>query len=526
MFIGVKTQLIKYFKAAVPVVAVDSPAPEEESMLQVVSEVAKSLRLPVFKWDCGAQFQTLTGEGWVQVDEFETFNDPIGDAIRWVTESENQGVYILCDVHPYLGSSPERLDYTLVRLVKNMAATLKRSRKRVVILGQGIKLDPSLDGIVYQVENELPDIPTIRHHITQCLQDLQAYEFKMSLDADGIERLVRVSQGLTLSEIGDALRVSAVAGEINASTANDINTYKIQKLKKLGVDFSPAPDTKVGGLQALKLWLQKRTKLFNQQLSGDSNLPTPKGLMLVGVPGGGKSLIAKTIGSEWGVPVLSVDMGAIYGSLVGESEANLRQLLSTAEAISPCVLYFDEIEKALAGMSGASTDSGTSQRVFGKLLSWMNDKSRPVFVVATANNIQGLPPEFLRKGRFDEIFFVDLPTTEERVEIFQNLLSGKEFDLKSLAEASDGFSGGEIKGAIDDAILDSSFDEAQLTTEYILQSLSNVVPVSVRNQEQIKSLRAWAANNARNASVSNKVDAKPATTKRKQQRLSDKPQML
>jgi SpoVK/Ycf46/Vps4 family AAA+-type ATPase len=235
-------------------------------------------------------------------------------------------------------------------------------------------------------------------------------------------------------------------------------------------------------------------------------------MMLVGVPGSGKSLIAKTIGTLWNVPVLSVDMGSIYGSLVGESEANLRRLLSTAEAIAPCVLFLDEIEKALAGVNSAN-DSGVSQRLFGRLLTWMQEKTAPVFVLATANNIAGLPPEFTRKGRFDEIFFVDLPNALEREAILEAHLTRYGVAGVALAEAvaaTEGFSGAELAAVVEEALdLMDEDDQATLTPDYLQAAIKATRPLSERSPEALANLREWAKASARPATQRLEPAAKP-----------------
>jgi len=282
-----------------------------------------------------------------------------------------------------------------------------------------------------------------------------------------------------------------------------VNSTKIQKLEKLNVEFCGKPNVEAAGLDQLKTWITRKGNRFHNPAPGR---PSPKGLMLVGVPGSGKSLIAKTIGTLWNVPVLSVDMGAIYGSLVGESESNLRQLLSHAEAIAPCVLFIDEIEKALAGVSSAN-DSGVSQRLFGKLLSWMQEKTAQVFVVATANNIAGLPPEFTRKGRFDEVFFVDLPSDRERLAILEAHLArfGAELsepDKIQITEATQGFSGAELGAVVEEALDAMDMDgNDTLNLDYLLEAAAVTVPLSQRDQDTITALRTWAKTAARNAST-------------------------
>ena len=258
--------------------------------------------------------------------------------------------------------------------------------------------------------------------------------------------------------------------------------------------YTEAPEN-VGGLAVLKDWLLLRERAFTQD-ARDFGLPSPKGIALIGIPGTGKSLTAKMIADLWHLPLLRLDVGALFGSLVGESEERTRRALSLAETISPCILWVDEIEKAFAFGSG---DAGTSQRVFAHLLTWMQDKTSPCFVVATANNIAALPPELLRKGRFDEIFFLDLPTIEERREIFTVHLKKRrcipaEFDLDTLARESEGYVGAEIEQTIIDAMY-RAFSEnmRRVTTADILLCMKTQVPLSVSQRETVAALRAWLA---------------------------------
>ncbi len=259
-------------------------------------------------------------------------------------------------------------------------------------------------------------------------------------------------------------------------------------------------------MAALKEWLQKRAVAFTQE-AREFGLPAPKGMLLLGVQGCGKSLCAKVVANLWQLPLLRFDMGRMFGSLVGSSEENVRRAITVAESVAPAVMWVDEIDKAFAGSpSSAVTDGGTTARVFGTFLTWLSEKTAPVFVVATANDVSQLPPELLRKGRLDEIFYVDLPSPEERKEVFRIHLSKRrrdpdKFDLDALAEGSRGFSGAEIEEAIISALYDAFYDKSEITTAHILEALSQTVPLSRTMDEKINALRAWAAGRARNASL-------------------------
>ena len=261
----------------------------------------------------------------------------------------------------------------------------------------------------------------------------------------------------------------------------------------------------MGGLEALKEWLVKRSAAFSDQ-ARQFGLPSPRGILLLGVQGCGKSLVAKTVSSLWRMPLLRFDVGRVFGSLVGSSEQNIRRAIQVAESISPVVFWVDEIDKAFRGSrsSGGDMDGGTSSRVFSTFLTWLSEKKSPVFVVATANDVTMLPPELLRKGRFDEIFFVDLPLQHERKEILRVHLSKrkldpKQFDLESLAVASSGFSGAEIEEAIVSTMFDAFYEKQPVSTDRVLTSLQQTVPLSKTMSEDVENLRKWAAGRARPA---------------------------
>jgi len=258
----------------------------------------------------------------------------------------------------------------------------------------------------------------------------------------------------------------------------------------------------VGGLDSLKSWLLKRSVAFSDR-AREYGLPAPKGVLLLGVQGCGKSLMAKTVSNIWNRPLLRFDVGRVFGSLVGSSEQNIRRAIQVAESVAPVVFWIDEIDKAFRGSrgSGASTDAGTSARVFSTFLTWMSEKKSPVFVIATANDISALPPELLRKGRFDEIFFVDLPTWAERQDVFRVHLAKRKmdpakFELEALGKAAEGYSGAEIEEAIISSMFDAFYEKQELTSERLQNSLRQTVPLSRTMKEDIDALRQWAAGRA------------------------------
>jgi len=270
----------------------------------------------------------------------------------------------------------------------------------------------------------------------------------------------------------------------------------------------------VGGLAVLKEWINKRAVAFTREARA-FGLPAPKGILMLGVQGCGKSLCAKAVANQWHLPLLRFDMGRMFGSLVGSSEENVRRAIAVAESVAPAILWVDEIDKAFAGSQGSGmSDGGTTARVFGTFLTWLSEKQAPVFVVATANDISQLPPELLRKGRLDEIFFVDLPSNEERAEVFRIHLAKRDrvpeqFDLASLADSSKDFSGAEIEEAINSALYDAFDARQELAASHILIALGQTVPLAKTMDEHISRLRTWAEGRARNASVARAPKSAP-----------------
>ena len=321
---------------------------------------------------------------------------------------------------------------------------------------------------------------------------------------------MQAALGLTLGEAENVFaKIIVKDGRLSGDDVNEVFAEKQQIIRKSGLLEYYATDetfSNVGGLAALKDWLQKRTIAFTDEARA-FGLPAPKGILMLGVQGCGKSLCAKAVSCLWQLPLLRFDIGRMFGSLVGSSEENVRRAIAVAESVAPAILWVDEIDKAFAGAQGSGiSDGGTTARVFGTFLTWLSEKTAPVFVVATANDISQLPPELLRKGRLDEIFFVDLPTKEERKEIF-NIHLGKRgrdpqpFDLDSLVACSENFGGAEIEQAVISALYDAFYARHELATQHILEALLQTVPLARTMDEQIGRLRSWAVGRARHASA-------------------------
>jgi SpoVK/Ycf46/Vps4 family AAA+-type ATPase len=347
------------------------------------------------------------------------------------------------------------------------------------------------------VEFALPTPPDIRLEVERLLLAVGT-----ALSPALIDEIVRSCQGLSIERIRRVLsRAIAAHGAFQPSDLDLILEEKRQTIRQTQIlDFYPATEqiSDIGGLDNLKDWLLKRGSAFSEK-ARQYGLPHPRGLLLIGIQGTGKSLTAKAIAHHWHLPLLRLDVGRLFGGLVGESESRTRQMIQLAEALAPCVLWIDEIDKAFAGLDGRS-DSGTTSRVFGTFITWLAEKTSPVFVVATANNIQALPPEMLRRGRFDEIFFVGLPSQEERQAIFAVHVSKlrphnlQTYDLTRLAYETPDFSGAEIEQAIIEAMHIGFSQNRDFTTDDILEAASQIVPLARTAQEQINALQAWAAS--------------------------------
>jgi SpoVK/Ycf46/Vps4 family AAA+-type ATPase len=331
-------------------------------------------------------------------------------------------------------------------------------------------------------------------------------DIKLSDQARGA--LVNAALGLTINEAENVFAKTLVkTGGLAEQDVPIILSEKEQIIRKSGMlEYYRATEAfeNVGGMADLKEWLRKRNTAFSDE-ARKFGLPAPKGVLLIGIQGCGKSLCAKAVASLWRVPLLRLDLGRVFASLVGSSEENVRQAIRIAESVAPAILWIDEIEKAFAGTQSSSfSDAGTTSRVFGTFITWLQEKTEPVFVIATANNISQLPPELLRKGRFDEIFFVDLPDRSERQEILRIHIAKRgrnpaDFDLKKLADACDGFSGAEIEEAVVSALFDVFDKREELSADSVLASLQATVPLSRTMKEEIDGLREWAGDRARPA---------------------------
>lgn len=422
-------------------------------------------------------------------------------AIEWVIRQREPSIFIFKDLHPFY-SAP------VVRWLRDAIASFKGTQKTIILMSPVQDVPIELEKEVVMLDYPLPDIAELNQVLSHQLEQTR----NRRITTEMREKLLKAALGLTKDEAEKVYRKAQVtAGKLTEAEVDIVLSEKKQLIRRNGIlEYIEEDETidSIGGLEELKRWLKQRSNAFTER-AREYGLPQPKGMLILGVPGCGKSLIAKTTSRLWGLPLLRLDMGRVYdGSMVGRSEANLRNALKTAESISPAILFIDEIDKAFAGSGGSSdSDGGTSSRIFGSFLTWMQEKTSPVFVMATANRVERLPSEFLRKGRFDEMFFVDLPIPEERKEIFRiHLLKRRRdierFDLDQLTNICEGFSGAEIEQALIAAMYEAFAQEREFTQLDIIAAIKATMPLSKTMSEQVTALRDWARQRARPAAAS------------------------
>lgn len=431
-------------------------------------------------------------------------------AIEKVEKSTEDAIYIFKDFYIYFGGDRNsRPDYAVIRKLRDIIPSLKSSRKTVVFVSPKLVIPCDMEKEISILDFSLPTEEDIENILNNLIAGLSPESINLTEDEKLL--LSRSALGLTMQEAENAFcRAIVNLKGLNIDAISIIHEEKNQVIKKTGVlEFvkSDLDINDIGGLDNLKKWLIRRNNSWSERAK-QYNLPAPKGMLITGIPGCGKSLTAKAMSAIWNLPLLKLDMGKIFGGIVGSSEENMRKAIATAEAVAPSILWVDEIEKGFSGLKSGG-DSGTSARVFGTFLTWMQEKTAPVFVIATANDISSLPPELLRKGRFDEIFFVDLPTSKEREKIFSVHLNKriKNSDIKheievndklcnELSEASVGYVGAEIEQIIIAAMYEAFYAERGLKKEDVLKAIRETVPLSSTQREQILALREWAKERA------------------------------
>jgi len=489
---------------------------EEERVLGMIRDIARNAELvrtprSVFTWSVT---DGLVGPGAPAKEQCEA---PL-DALAYVARHTEAAVFVFKDFHVFFGNDKREQDHTVVRKLRDLSTLLKNSPKpkNVVFLAPTVKLPVELEKEITVLEFDLPGAAEIRELLRGMIETNRGSgRLSVTLDDADLDRFSHAALGLTLHEAENAFaRAMVKDSRLESGDIETIYDEKRQIVKKSGIlEFvrSDVDIADVGGLENLKRWLKKRDKswLAPAQKYG---VPAPKGVLLTGVPGCGKSLLAKAIGSAWQLPLLRLDVGRVFGMYIGMSEENLRSALRTAEAVAPSILWVDEIEKGFA--KSGEGDGGTGARIFATFLTWMQEKVKPVFVIATANDISALPPEMMRKGRFDEIFFVDLPTKRERADIFSLHLRKKIKDpqvlgsLKitpeacaRLAEATEGFIGAEIEQVVVSALFEAFAESRSLAWSDFGRAIKTTVPLSVTQSERIAEIRDWANQRAVAASA-------------------------
>ncbi|WP_019505356.1 AAA family ATPase [Pleurocapsa sp. PCC 7319] len=453
---------------------------EEERALHSVKQVCDRAKRPCLGWDVADGFQAITN--WSV--SIPTAHDPFS-ALKQIEQADSDGLFVLKDFHD-CWSNPQ-----FKRKLRSVAQKLKFSKKSILITVPSVKIPLELRDETVIIEFPLPET----NELETVLQRLsQTPGVRVNLTKLGREKLVQAALGLTAAQAQRVFTKAIVSdGVLDDRDINLVIEEKKQIIRESqALEFYTIHETPrdVGGLAVLKEWLRLRKCVFSQA-ARNYGLPAPKGIALIGISGTGKSLAVKMISSIWRLPLLHLELGSLLGSLIGESAARTQRALQLAERVAPCILWIDEIEKAFGGR-----DDGVSKRLLGTILIWMQNKTAPCFVVATANNISNLPPELLRKGRFDEIFFLDLPTVTERQEILNAHLSKrnrlpKDFDVAMLARQSEGYVGAEIEQAIIDGMYFGFNQGREFTTKDISHALKRQVPLSVSQQETITELRNW-----------------------------------
>ena len=471
-------------RAATPLLVIETV--DEQRVIECFRHVISQSLRPLWRW-------TLT-DGLARLD-FAQPGDIAPDAgstLEAIREAAERGVYLLFDFHPFL-----RYAMTL-RQLREIVQRQRSAAHTVVLVGARIELPEELEALALRVPLSLPDIKELAAILrAEALAWQREHGRRVEVDGDAARTIVRNLLGLAAPDARRIVRKLIYNdGALTAGDLPELMKAKFELLNRSGLlhyEYATASFADIAGISRVRDWVQRRRATF-LAAEPDPMLDPPKGVLLLGVQGCGKSLAAKAIAGGFGVPLVRLDFGSLYNKYHGETEKNLREALQSTELLAPCVLWIDEIEK---GLASGGEDGGVSRRVLGYLLTWMAERKAKVFVVATANAVEELPAELLRKGRFDEIFFVDLPKLSVRAEIFamhlrRRKLPVEQFDLGALATASEGFSGAEIEQAVVSALYDASSGAAPMYQALLLAALGQTRPLSVLMGEQVEGLRVWA----------------------------------
>ena len=490
----------------------------EDELLSLI--IARHKLLYIHSTDETVEFQTVldvarrmdrTVQDWTLTTGVRVFSPDVREpsSVSGTSKPENALQYILRQkrsaIHCLRGLAPYTTQPLMRRLLRDFVQQADPKRECLLLMDDD-SIHPRVQRLAVPWRPGLPDKQELydiaKDTYRRLKKSFKAGTVVSELKKSELEQLVLNLSGLTRTEAAQV--VESVVLDDRALTSSDLQRVIDAKrrllegagsLESMTIDFKI---NEVGGLRGLKKWLEERRGGFTEE-ARSFGIEPPRGVLMLGVPGCGKSLCAKAVAADWGMPLLRLDPGVLYQKFIGESENQLRQAIQQAEAMAPVVLWIDEIEKAFASASSSSADGGLSQRMFGTLLSWMQDHREPIFMVATANDISALPPELMRKGRFDEVFFIDLPGVDARRQIFQIHLKRKkrnpaDFRIDELADASKDLTGSEIEQAIASGLFRAFADKRELTTEDILRAVASTNPLSSLMSERIESLRAWAAN--------------------------------
>jgi len=464
---------------------------EERCALDTIRHTALDLKRSLWVWSVGGGVK----EGFLADSPYIADTETPTAGLHYLAETEQDSICIVLDLAEHLKAS------SVLRALRDLIDRFEQLGNTLVMLDCNDKLPEVVKSYTKLFEISFPSKQELIEIVRKTLLRFhRKTPIEIGITKKGLDTIVRNLRGLTRRQAERVITDTLI--EDRRFDDNDINRViaskrgMIQRGGLLEFVETPLYLSEIGGMRRLKKWLNQRKGAFSSE-AREFGLESPRGVLMLGVQGAGKSLCAKAIATAWHQPLLRLDPGSLYASFIGESERNLRDALRQTEMMSPVVLWIDEIEKAFASAASRSADGGLSQRMFGSLLTWMQEHQAPVFVVATANDIGALPPELLRKGRFDEIFFVDLPSQKVRREIFaihlqkRNRDAGK-FDMGALAKASAGYSGSEIEQAVVSALHEAYSEKAGLSTERILSVLRNSPPISVTLAERVQSLRDWA----------------------------------
>ncbi|MDX2230259.1 MAG: AAA family ATPase [Leptolyngbyaceae cyanobacterium bins.349] len=493
-----QTLLLSYH----PVIVIETV--EEERVAKLLKEAVEQMKIALFEWSITRGLYRSPGPDNRWTDDcapagsqkpaaLERTIDPV-DVLEHMQDVALRSVFWLKDFSKHL------TDPVVGRQFREVAQQFSQTRSAIVLSGNGITLPPEIAHDAVYFDLKLPGRDELQQVVAEVVRSLAAKNrIQVQIQNHDMQSLVFALRGMTLKQARQVIAYAALEdGKLTATDVERILHRKAQIIREENVlEYLPTNGyvPALGGFTGLKHWLERARVGFSPQAQA-MNLTPPKGILIVGIQGCGKSMAAKAIAYDWKLPLLKLDAGRLYDKYVGESEKNFRQAIKLAESMAPCVLWIDEIEKSL-GVSDSSADGGLSRRLFGSFLTWMQEKSQEVFVIATANDISKIPPELLRKGRFDEIFFVDLPDAQDRAAILNIHLTQRkqnppQFDLPSLIAATDGYSGAEIEQAVITALYNALYLKQPLNTELLLNAIRSTVPLSISRREDLEVLRAIA----------------------------------